>query len=350
MEAERAGVDPVSARQAQQEVKAMLQRVRGGQGDSAGGPATAEAVAADGQYGDSSSLSDERLLQLMQQAHITEQGVAATADSTGSGELSLEHLSKEERAAFMRAVQSGVLTRYVQVWEPWWESPAKLLVQELPPTTSAAQPQQPAEGTYAVVDTDTTCSRHAAAQLLQAAHISLASDGLRLTSPAASPLLPHLVLDVLCSYAALMRLYNGCWCCDPLQAAADMLQLSAVLSKDARHASVALAMESCHLRQQALTGIAKGNATQLSIRALKDALSLLSTQVVTQTALLDLMALFAAALQEPGAKKKKTLALVAKRLEYFAAWARTGTGYKAIEAERLGIAKELAHAEALGGT
>eukprot|EP00611_Tribonema_gayanum_P032473 TRINITY_DN972_c0_g1_i3.p1 TRINITY_DN972_c0_g1~~TRINITY_DN972_c0_g1_i3.p1 ORF type:complete len:137 (-),score=22.97 TRINITY_DN972_c0_g1_i3:388-798(-) len=104
------------------------------------------------------------------------------------------------------------------------------------------------------------------------------------------------------------------------------------------------------LLQQALTGIAKGNATQLSIRALKDALSLLSTQVVTQTALLDLMALFAAALQEPGARKKKTLALVAKRLEYFTAWARTDTGYKAIEAEQLDIAKELAHAEALGGT
>jgi hypothetical protein len=159
------------------------------------------------------------------------------------------------------------VNRFVQPWKPWWgqssisntigsssSSDGKSLIHEISNTSATeittnsadAQQQQqvvtvqhstdePDEQTEAtavdddnVIDDDVICEKHTPQALMTAATAVIAaatSSSISSSVTAASALIKHVVLDVLCAYAYTLRLYNGCWCCDPIQVRATNIAL-----------------------------------------------------------------------------------------------------------------------------
>jgi hypothetical protein len=156
-----------------------------------------------------------------------------------------------------------IVNRFVQPWKPWWGqssisntvgsssgSTSKSLIQEISTTTAAidntttstdAQQQQQQQQRIVTVqhsnaafdeqieaaavedtvtDDEIICEEHTPQALITAATAAKAaatSSSVSSSVIAASALIKHVLLDVLCAYAYTLRLYNGCWCCDPIQ-------------------------------------------------------------------------------------------------------------------------------------
>jgi ethanolamine utilization cobalamin adenosyltransferase len=158
-----------------------------------------------------------------------------------------------------------IFNRFVQPWKPWWGqssisntvgsssgSTSKSLIQEISIRTAAidntttstdAQQQQQQQQQQqfvtvqhsnaafdeqieaaavedTVTDDENICEKHTPQALITAATAATAaatSSSISNSVTAASGLIKHVVLDVLCAYAFTLRLYNGCWCCDTIQ-------------------------------------------------------------------------------------------------------------------------------------
>lgn len=87
------------------------------------------------------------------------------------------------------------------------------------------------------------CARHTFAALM--ANVRRAPDFSTLSAAAPSPALPALAIDLAFAYVLVARLYNGCWCDDPVGAALALVGASPVLRDAATPRSVAEALSAC---------------------------------------------------------------------------------------------------------
>lgn len=89
-----------------------------------------------------------------------------------------------------------------------------------------------------------TCTRHSFAALLcQPFHG--APDFSTICAKRPSPTLPALAADLVYTYALAARLYNGCWCSDPVGASLALVGASPVLKDGATPATVGQALTAC---------------------------------------------------------------------------------------------------------
>lgn len=146
------------------------------------------------------------------------------------GDLTLDDLTPEELAAFQKEVLrtpiaggGGEGALEVQPWQPWWT------------TQAAAELQLSASGTKCIEEiVENTQVEHtlltAQEQILipspPAAPLPPLSS---LTSKPPSPALPLHLLDLLYSYCIVLRLFNGQYSTDVLDAATTVLSASSVL-------------------------------------------------------------------------------------------------------------------------
>lgn len=142
----------------------------------------------------------------------------------------MEDLSPEERKQFQRAITSGVLSKMIEPWEPWWLKPSARVISLRQDGTQLVRP----------VD-DQTSSETSLSEIPTGPETPLPLL-CELTSRDPSPLLPVHLLDVLYSYCFTLRLYNGDWRCDPLGAAMVALSVSAILEEGRQPATVAEAL------------------------------------------------------------------------------------------------------------
>ena len=226
-----------------------------------------------------------------------------------------------DRAAFERAVRAGRLAQFIQLWTPWWEKTETR-----------------------VVELDGSAPRAAVSSVraLAGAH-----------SPPPSPLLRYSVVDAITAYAFAARTYNGDWAYDAPGAAAEsssttaaVLELSAVLDADARHASGADAVRSTLERFARSTHAPNGAPPPIGSRSrdapllprataasasnaplaahallVRDAARLFATLATVQRALRELGDLFAAA-----ARANRAFRNAARKVKFLQSWASEALG------------------------
>jgi hypothetical protein len=290
VEAERDVSDERGAR----EVNEMIRRVRGG---SASGWETGSGSEGNVSQETPAVLSPEELDRL----------AAALEKMEGSGaevEDFSTLLTERQLKLFERAVASGTLSHQVQVRKPWWQGP---LVEEVEPC-----PERDREG----------CGRHEGALFLTISNpckIHLPSFS-SIHPGSVSPALPFLVMDVLLSYVATVRLYNGCWCPDPEGAAAALLGTSCVLSCQAVPSAAAAAISSFVETCARLWG------PPAAMSALPDAAKICRREGWPSAALCDAVDMFEAAGTQArkGSKRGKSASAFftagQRRLHFFAVW------------------------------
>ena len=252
-----------------------------------------------------------------------------------SGELTLEALTPDERAAFLRAVADGSLTPacVAAEWTPWWRSdrllggsggalpigggcsvgtPLVVEVEEgkLYGSSDAAQsstnilPEAPravtAVNIVRTVDHRVACG--AVKELRGVVSPSKAVTDAAAANAAkrqSSPILVNNVCEVLFAYAHCARLYCGDWSYDAGGAASVLLAISRVLAADARHASASVACASA-VEASTVPGIAlvatpdAGTThTQVTLLVIEDVCLLLNGgQHVVRAALADVRKCF----------------------------------------------------------
>jgi hypothetical protein len=172
----------------------------------------------------------------------------------GEVSLSLDNLTPEEQRHFLRDVADGSLSKFVEPWEPWWERSeeqfmAQLKLQQIETSQQHSGLQENDESDKHNADEiDPDISSHmnisgcvgppaAALILLQPSAWPPVSQLCRNNPPAE---LQFNLVDVLLSYCCTMRIFQGDWSADVGEASAMMIQLSAVLQRDARHCRCSL--------------------------------------------------------------------------------------------------------------
>lgn len=120
-----------------------------------------------------------------------------------------EQLTEEERAEFQHLLQSGEMGKYVPVWQPWWEESASLVSE---------------------VETEVVNPVQRLAEL---------------TSRPPAPCVINSVLNVLCSYVYVAKLYNGDFLPESTD---DFFVACAVMSEDAVFSTAGDAIQSVHQR------------------------------------------------------------------------------------------------------
>ncbi|XP_038065555.1 zinc finger HIT domain-containing protein 2-like [Patiria miniata] len=172
-----------------------------------------------------------------------------------------ERLTEREKREFESVLHAGRLGNLVPIWKAWWEQHDQSLVKEIgidpsPPTLpqSTPPPEKPKEPSYAdeievdlakmakdlgLNDEDTTeeeISREVSTTcdcppILKT--IPKLSDLLRNKKP--SECVMYNLLNVLYSYACVVRFYNGTHNDLPVQVAQNLLEVSATLSDNANY-------------------------------------------------------------------------------------------------------------------
>eukprot|EP00903_Cladosiphon_okamuranus_P010889 g10285.t1 len=227
-----------------------------------------------------------------------ERPVERGLEELGGDEGMLDLLTPQERARFLREVASGRLGKLIVPWVPWWKQKAR--VQEVttmtaggrtshslpppvvdvdpghltmcsfgvyedheasssPPTCpSTPEQRQPSSGSNGSTSRrrsstssstsrnigESTCTRHTFAALLcQPFHG--APDFSTICAKRPSPTLPALAADLVYAYALAARLYNGCWCSDPVGASLALVGASPVLKDGATPGTVGQALAAC---------------------------------------------------------------------------------------------------------
>ena len=252
---------------------------------------------------------------------VEEEDGAAAAASPPPSPLPLATQLRD----FERAVRAGRLARFVALWTPWWEDASGVAVvpqlqpqpQPLPLPMAAAAPF-PA--------TPTPLAQLAGAR-----------------SPPPSPLLRYSVADVGAAYAFAARTYNGDWSFDVEGAAEVVLDISATLAADARHASGAAVLRSALERLALASAAAAASAAEAEQKVkeeaekslvqpaaasdapldahaalVRDALGVLATPAAVQRALRELDELFEAA---SAARRNRALRAAARKVRFVRSWA-----------------------------
>lgn len=241
------------------------------------------------------------------QEHEQQQQQQRLVDN-GDDEGMLDLLTEEEKGRFFREVASGRLGKLIVPWVPWWTQAAgvqevapitaggRTSHSQPPPVvdpfrhhlhhhqhavcssfgappsggpgssppTRPATPEQPSSsgsefpasrsGTAAVATaageeeeeaegSSSPCTRHSFAALLSQAFQAPGFSTINARKP--SPTLPALATDLAYAYVLTSRLYNGCWCSDPVGASLALVRASPVLQDGATPATAREALAAC---------------------------------------------------------------------------------------------------------
>ncbi|KAF5179794.1 Zinc finger hit domain-containing [Thalictrum thalictroides] len=152
--------------------------------------------------------------------------------------LSLDDLSAEEIKQFQRAIASGELSKLIEPWEPWWLKPSarnvSLSREGAQLVQSVQQQGTPQESIECSRSTEIPAGPETSLQPIN-----------KLVSTRPSPLVSVHLVDVIYSYCFTIRLYNGDWQSDALDAAMVVLSLSNVLSEGGQPETVSEALAHC---------------------------------------------------------------------------------------------------------
>lgn len=181
---------------------------------------------------------------------------------------------------FQRAVASGMLSKMIKPWEPWWLKPSAR-------TVSLSQ-----SGTQLVREIDEhdlqsssqNTSENSFSEIPAGPEAPLLSIN-RLSQIDPSPLLAVHLLDVLYTYCFTLRLYNGDWHCDSLGASMVVLTISSVLKEGALPETAAEALSNC-LEQACSPMYRHIGSFQFGLGLLDDVIKLLSLNSNTLICLL----------------------------------------------------------------
>lgn len=231
-------------------------------------------------------------------------------------ETAWSYLTEDEKQEFEEMIKSGDVGKLVPVWKPWWEDVP--LVTEVTADDSSKQ-----------------CASSPSVQPL-----------CKLTSREPAPCVVNSVLNVLCGYVHVVRLYNGELIAE---SADDLLGVSSVLADDAVFSAPAEAIQA--VLQKVATG-QSGTATEELPVLLKTFRKFLESPGVKGNALRALEetrnALEVAA-SVPGCERelKNKLRRIVKKVEYMMSWtAEHGTKLLScltdIDVEAVAVAENVA--------
>lgn len=217
-----------------------------------------------------------------------------------SFEEALARLPKELAEDFQDKVRDGRISRLVPAWSPWWIS---------------EKPSDSDDGDGDSMGQNGTTERDRRLPELPRSDNLLVR--VEIARKKASPLLMHNVVDVVCAYCLMMRFHNGDWRNDPITAARQLWEGSAVLSSDARPASMSDALTGATLGALRAGGV-KGAA----IEAVADASAVLGgRRDWTARALLDVQrALEGAAAITDDRVSRKLIRAGAQKTAFLLAW------------------------------
>lgn len=362
-----------SERDAQRTMNDMLARVKRFQDESA------DRMDGNADDSDSEELQMEMLEALAQ---------LVLADDAS---ISLDDLTPAQRKQFLAEVADGRLSKFIRLWQPWWLMDARkyeketevkrrqLVIQEISSgdgsIDSGGDDEDDVEASGPVMIESVAFPAELFTKA-RAANMPESLNALLPQSRPASPALRFHVVEILFSYALVLRTFNGDWQQDTSEAATALLHLSAVLSADAKYDAIEHVLYACLLKRIDTEYEATGpNATtepgsrDVNQRILHDVTLLLSAKVFLLDALSDAQAMLVAYKKElldlaqevtlpPAAtdskKKKKSskaekerrqaikkLELVDRKLQFFIAWA-----FHASEAHFQTTAREIERAAA----
>jgi hypothetical protein len=165
----------------------------------------------------------------------------------GGGDISLEDLTPKEKRAFLRALAAGELSHFIQPWEPWWVHPLAHTISLTKQGTSLIHPTEGTEPTG--VDSSSGTEMDSVSQAGESPSPAPPDKPLQslkeLTTVQPSPLLGVHVTEAIYGYCFTLRLFNGDWRTDPLDAALVLLRVSKSLGDAQSPQSMGAAMAGC---------------------------------------------------------------------------------------------------------
>lgn len=199
-------------------------------------------------------------------------------------ETAWSYLTPDERQEFERMVQTGDVAKLVPLWKPWWEETA--LVSEVTAEESSKQTVQPL-GT--------------------------------LTSKPPAACVVNSVVNVLCSYVHVIRLYNGEMV---PQSAEEFLSISSVLTDDAVYGTSAEAVQAVLQKVVMSQSVTATEELPSLLRAFRKFLGSPLLKDNALRALDETRSVFEAATREPECQRelKVKLRRAIKKVEYMMSW------------------------------
>eukprot|EP00268_Persea_americana_P010179 TRINITY_DN14116_c1_g1_i2.p1 TRINITY_DN14116_c1_g1~~TRINITY_DN14116_c1_g1_i2.p1 ORF type:complete len:405 (+),score=72.01 TRINITY_DN14116_c1_g1_i2:304-1518(+) len=186
-------------------------------------------------------------------------------------QVSLEDLTSEELKQFQRAIASGELSKMIEPWNPWWLMPSAR-------TISLSH-----EGTHLVRPVHYEQQMGVSPEDATDGHLSEIPPGPetpllpvnRMVRGEPSPLLTIHLVDIIYTYCFTLRLYNGDWQSNALDAAMVVLGISSVLGDAGQPESVAEALAYC-LEKTCSTAYKHAGGLWFGLILINDIISLLS--------------------------------------------------------------------------
>ncbi|TDH73112.1 hypothetical protein CCR75_004263 [Bremia lactucae] len=243
-----------------------------------------------------------------------------------SGQLTLESLTLEERKKFLGEVADGRLGKLVELWSPWW------LVDDRKYRNGTSVRRH--QLIFEEIDRDKIEYESIGVKpsVLYPVGLFTTSDAQHLPTNIStllphgkqpSPCLGYHLIEMLWTYALVLRYFNGDYKQDTTEAAFLLLDYCRVLSEDARYESLEHVCFAC-LEKQNTEGF---NA---NLVALEDTQHILRSNVFLLDAISDIQALLQQCLQElarggkapkEGKAALKKLAAVQKKVTFYLTWA-----------------------------
>lgn len=279
-------------------------------------------------------------------------------------ELTLDALTPAQQRQFLAAVADGRVGKFVKFWQPWWrlnprvyarETARKrkqLVIEEM--SASISEVAAGSTSRHAVAGVPIESDGHEeelglSAVLIESAaypaEIFTDADArampaslaqlLRGRSPA--PQLRFHLIEILFSYALVLRTFNGDWQQVPDEAATLLLHLSAVLTRvDAKYDAVESVLHACLRKQVDVADDDSGAgavptsnfSSDVNQQVVRDVTLLLACRMFVLDALSDAVAMLGAATEQlalandrkSGRQTAKRLQLVTKKLQFFQTW------------------------------
>ncbi|KAH9129145.1 hypothetical protein AeMF1_000800 [Aphanomyces euteiches] len=231
--------------------------------------------------------------------------------------LTLDKLTQEERTNFLREVADGRLGKFITLWEPWWmqsiaayESTTQGLRQSLIVALDGIDDESDDFD-------DDVALRHPIGLFTNTLESKLPPTIFDLHPSPNHEALECNLVDILFAYSFVMRMYNGDWRVDVLEAGALCISSSAVLQGKAHTNVLGQVVFAC----RAQTRIADADAAAKNA-VLADVTSILGQRLFILDSLCDLLLLVESLQAEGASKKKKDLNRVAKKVEFQIVWAK----------------------------
>ncbi|CAA0808952.1 HIT-type Zinc finger family protein [Striga hermonthica] len=192
--------------------------------------------------------SKSKMLEILKRFHEDEEAASIDEEDSGSSfseetiqkilsgeQINFDDLSIEEKKHFQRAIASGELGKLIQPWDPWW---LKLSAKHIALSPDGTQLVQP------IPNSDNPDSE-IWPNIIPHGPESPLPPVSKLTSSSPSLLLPVHLVDIIYSYCFTLRLYNGEWGADPLDASTVVRTVSSVLGRAGKPQTVLEALLDC---------------------------------------------------------------------------------------------------------